>query len=154
MNKINKDNLIYVNCETTVKTTTTTTTTTESCGYPFYALNQLKAVQWKVKFNRALRILSQTTCKTIRHLRIQKKRKCGSHGQDLHWSNHKTRTVNINNLWHLKHTEMLTQTDPSCNFALTLVNMQSLKNKDTVLLDHLIEKKTDICIVTDMAYRK
>ena len=27
--------------------------------------------------------------------------------------------------------------------------MQSLKNKDTILLDHLIEKKTDICIVTD-----
>ena len=45
--------------------------------------------------------------------------------------------------------ETLTRTDPSCNFALALVNKQSLKNKDTILLDHLIEKKTDICIVTD-----
>ena len=28
------------------------------------------------------------------------------------------------------------------------MNTQSLKNKDAILLDHLIEMKTDICIVT------
>ena len=32
---------------------------------------------------------------------------------------------------------------------MTLVNTQSLKNKDTILLDHLIEIKTDICLVTE-----
>ena len=75
MNKINKNNLIYVNiqqsgviaCSSTVKTTTI-----ELYDYPFYALNQLKALQWKVNCNRAFRILPLTTCKTIRHLRIKK----------------------------------------------------------------------------------
>ena len=93
--------------------------------------------------------MPQTTCKTIRHLRMQKRRKCGSCGQGLQKSIQETRTVNIINLWHLKHTEVLTRTDPFCNFSLTLVNMQSLENKNTVLLDHLIGKKTAIYIVTE-----
>ena len=67
----------------------------------------------------------------------------------LHQCNDKFRTVNLNNLQHLKQIKVLTRADPSHNFALTLVNMQSLKNKDTILLDHLPEKKTNICIVTE-----
>ena len=67
----------------------------------------------------------------------------------MYRSNHKTRTVNLSNLWNLRHIEVLTRTDPSHNFTLTLVNIQSLKNKDTVLLNHLIEMKTDICIVME-----
>ena len=51
MNKINKNNLIYVNiqqpsvsaCSSTMKTTKTI----EPYGYPFYALNQLKALNGK-----------------------------------------------------------------------------------------------------------
>ena len=49
----------------------------------------------------------------------------------------------------MRHIEALTRTDPSHNFALTLVTKQALKNKDTILLHHLIEMKTDICIVTE-----
>ena len=67
----------------------------------------------------------------------------------MYWCSHKTRNVNLNNLQNLRHIDALTRTDPSCNFALTLVNTQSPKNKDTILLDHLIEMKTDIWIVTE-----
>ena len=49
----------------------------------------------------------------------------------------------------MKDIKVLTRTDPSHNFALTLVSIQSLKDKDTILLDHQIEKKKDICIMTE-----
>ena len=35
------------------------------------------------------------------------------------------------------------------NLGLTVINIQSIKNKHTNLLDHLVENKTDICIVTE-----
>ena len=126
MGRRNNNNLIYVNiqqpsgsgCSSTVKTTEIT----EPFDYPFYTPNQLKALKWRVKLNKTLRILPPTTCKVIRHLTIQRRRKCRSQGQGLYWCNHKTRTVNLNNQWNLRHIEALTRTDPSCNFALTLVN--------------------------------
>ena len=34
-------------------------------------------------------------------------------------------------------------------FRLTVINIWPIKNKDTNLLDHLVEKKIDICIVTE-----
>ena len=35
------------------------------------------------------------------------------------------------------------------NLGLSLINIQSIKNKHTKLLDNLVENKTDICIVTE-----
>ena len=132
-----------------MKKTTERTEITGPLDHPFYTLNQLKALKWRVESNRTLRILPPTTCKVIRHLRIQRRRKHRPCGLGLYRCNHKSRTVNLSNLWNLRHIEVLTRIDQSHNFALTLVNIQSLKNKDTVLLDHLIEMKTGICIVTE-----
>ena len=155
MGKRNNNNLIYVNIQqssgsgsSSIVKTTEITEITGSLD-PFYTLNQLKALKWRVKLNRTLTILPPTTCKVIRHLRIQRRKKCRSHGKDLYRCNNKTRTVSLSNLQNLRHIEALTRTDPSHNSALTLVNTQSLKNKDTIQLDHLIEMKTDICIVTE-----
>ena len=81
MGRINNNNLIYVNiqqpsgsdCSLTVKKTATI----EYYNYPFYSLHQLKALKWKVKSNRTLRIIPPTTCKVIRHLRIQIRKPMG-----------------------------------------------------------------------------
>ena len=35
------------------------------------------------------------------------------------------------------------------NLRLTVTNLQSIKNKDTNLLDHLVENRTKICIATE-----
>ena len=35
------------------------------------------------------------------------------------------------------------------NLRLTVTNLQSIKNKDTNLLDHLVDNRTDICIDMD-----
>ena len=35
--------------------------------------------------------------------------------------------------------------------GLTVINIWSIKNKNTNLLDHLVENTNDICIVTDLA---
>ena len=60
------------------------------------------------------------------------------------------RSVNINNTIQCK-VEGLINCDKELrkNLGLTVINIQSIKSKDTNLLDHLVENKTDICIVTE-----
>ena len=36
------------------------------------------------------------------------------------------------------------------NLRLTVINLWSIKNKDTNLLDHLVDNRTDICIAMEM----
>ena len=79
---------------------------TRPLDHPFYTLNQLKALKWRVESNRTLRILPATTCKVIRHLRIQRRRKHRPHGLGLYRCNHKTGTVNLSNLQNLRHIEV------------------------------------------------
>ena len=58
--------------------------------------------------------------------------------------------MNINNIIQCK-AKGLINCDKGLrkNLGLTVINIQSIKNKDTNLLDHLVENKTDICIVTE-----
>ena len=60
------------------------------------------------------------------------------------------RAVNINNLIQIKAKAMNNQGKELWeNLRLTVTNLQSIKNKDTNLLDHLVDNRTDICIGTE-----
>ena len=60
------------------------------------------------------------------------------------------RSPNIDNIVQFKGKGMITyDKDLWKNLRLTVINIWSIKNKDTNLLDHLVENKTDICIVTE-----
>ena len=62
----------------------------------------------------------------------------------------KKRSININNI-----IQCIPKCLTSCamelrkNLGLTVINTRSIKNKHTYLLDHLVENKTDLCIVTE-----
>ena len=60
------------------------------------------------------------------------------------------RSVNINNLSQIKAKAMNNHNKELWkNLRLTVTNLQSIKNKDTNLLDHLVENRIDICIATE-----
>ena len=89
---------------------------------------------------------------TIRKLKIQKRRKQGKKGgvkvhQAILASK---RSVNINNLIQFE-AKAMNNNDKKLwkNLRLTVTNLQSIKNKDTNLLDHLVDNRTDICIAME-----
>ena len=89
---------------------------------------------------------------TIRKLRIKKRRKGGKKGgvKEHEAILASKRSVNINNIIQIK-AKAMNNYDKELwkNLRLTATNLQSIKNKDTNLLDHLVEDRTDICIATE-----
>ena len=60
------------------------------------------------------------------------------------------RSVNSNNIIQCKAKGLINcDMELRKNLRLTVINIQSIQNKDTNLLDHLVENKTGICIVTE-----
>ena len=117
-----------------------------------YTLDQLWQIKEGVKQDRTLWIISPETVNTIRKLRIQKRRKRGKRGgAKVHQAIlARKRSVNINNIIQCKAKGLINcEKELRKNLGLTIINIQSIKNKDTNLLDHLVENKTDICIVTE-----
>ena len=117
-----------------------------------YTLDQLWQIKERVELDRTQSIISPETVNSIRKLRIQKRRKRASRGgvKVYHAKLARKRSVNINNIIQCKPKCLI-----SCykelrkNLGLTVINIWSIKNKDTNLLDHLVDNKTDICIVTE-----
>ena len=138
-----KNNLIQIQ--------TTITNNYSSVGNS-YTLDQLWQIKERVELDRTLLIISPETVNLIRKLRIHKRRYRGKRGGvKVHQANlARKRSVNVNNIIQCK-PKCLISCDKELrkNLGLTVINIQSIKNKDTNLLDHLVENKTDICIVTE-----
>ena len=89
---------------------------------------------------------------TIRKLRIWKRMEQGKKGGvKVHQAILAIkRSVNINNLIQIEAKAMNSHDEELWkNLRLTVTNLQSIKNKDTNLLDHLVDNRTDICIAMD-----
>ena len=138
-----KNNLIQIQ--------TATTNNYSSVGN-LYTLDQLWQIKERVELDRTLSIISTEIVNLIRKLRIQKRRNRGKRGGlKMHYPIlAKKRSININNIIQCI-PKCLTSCDMELrkNLGLTVINIPSIKNKHTNLMDHLVENKTDICIVTE-----
>ena len=138
-----KNNLIQIQ---------TTTTNNYSLVGNWYTLDQLWQIKERVEQDRTLSIISPEIVNWFRKLRIQKRRNGGKRGGlKMHYPiPAKKRSININNIIQCI-PKCLTSCDKELrkNLGLSLINIQSIKNKHTNLLDNLVENKTDICIVTE-----
>ena len=88
----------------------------------------------------------------IRKLSIQKRRSRGKRGGVKRHNPilARERSVNINNIIQCKPNSLTNcDNEHRKNLGLTVINIWSIKNKHTNLFDHLVENKTDICIVTE-----
>ena len=138
-----RNNLIYIQ---------TTNTNNYSSAGNSYTLDQLWQIKERVELDRTLSIISPETVNLIRKLRIQKRRNRGKRsGVEVHHAIiSRKRSVNINNIIQCKPKCVINcDKELRKNLGLTVINIWSIKNKDTNLLDHLVENKTDICTVTE-----
>ena len=113
-----------------------------------YIPSALHVIRQCFNHDRKLQILQPTTCKNIRHLRIHRRKTRGKRAGKSSPPPDKPSEVIRDTL-----TPIQLNKDAKFNrnkyISLVLSNIQSLHNKDTLLLDHLVEEKADLCIVTE-----
>ena len=110
----------------------------------------------KVENDNRYKLIEPETCITIRQLRLNK-HKCGKRGgtkkDRRHNHNHQNaRGINMVNLVQV-HTKPIIDQDQESNrikqLHLLLSNIQSMKNKELLLLEHLNNNRIDIAVVTE-----
>ena len=98
--------------------------------------------------------LEPKTCITIRQLKFNKHGhgKRGGTRKEVRHNHRTTRGINITNLVQV-HTKPIDDQDQGRNrtkqLHLLLSNIQSIKNKELLLLEHLNNKRINIAVVTE-----
>ena len=121
-----------------------------------YNKHQLYELSFKVVNDNRYKLIEPEICITIRQLRLNK-HKCGKRGgtrkDRVHNHNHKnTRGINRANLVQV-HIKPIIDQDQDGNgikqLHLLLSNIQSIKNKELLLLEHLNNNRIDIAVVKE-----
>ena len=107
-----------------------------------YTANKRKGIKLKVDHDRRHRILHTDTCMTIRQLRLNKRPR--RRGKPKGTQKRSTNLLNLR-LVPISTEPRQHQYQKCC--ILMLLNAQSIKNKDILVMDKVIESKTDICII-------
>ena len=120
-----------------------------------YNRDHLYGLMLKVENDNTYKLLEPETCITIRQLRLNKY-KCGKRGGTRKEMRHNCKTVreiNTANLV-LVHIKPRVDQDPgryrTKQLHLLLSNIQSIKSKELLLLEHLNNNKIDIAVITEM----
>ena len=119
-----------------------------------YNRDQLYELMLKVENDNRYRSLEPKTCIAIRQLRLSKHGhgKRGGTRKEVRHNHRTTRGINIANLVQV-HTKPIVDQDQGGNRAkqlhLLLSNIQSIKNKELLLLEHLNNNRIDIAVVTE-----
>ena len=113
-----------------------------------YAPTQLHQIGNTVKHDKKLHKLSPTTVKMIRHLRLHRRKLRGKRGGITKPIKDRPNGINKDNITDI-HITKNHAIQRSKHFTTLLINIQSIKCKDNLLLDKLITNKVDMCIVTE-----
>ena len=110
----------------------------------------------KVENDNRYKLLEPETCITIRQLRLNKHKhgkRGGTRKDGGHNHNHKNaRGINMANLVqvHIKPTvDQDQEGNRTKQLHLLLSNIQSMRNKELLLLEHLNNNRIDIAVVTE-----
>ena len=113
-----------------------------------YTSSTLHAIRLCVNLNRNLQILPPVICRRIRLLRIHRRRTRGKRAGKSSSPPDKPMGVISDNLTQISLIKEVRR-NRSKNVSLVVSNIQSLHNKDTLLLDHLLDVKADLCLATE-----
>ena len=113
-----------------------------------YSLGKLLQLREKVVHHNEYKIINSQACITIRKLRLNR-RPVRRGKKILPRTPVKQNRVNVNNLKLIKIQATFGKIACSKRFSMTLCNVQSLKNKQDVLVELLEENKTDILVCTE-----
>ena len=119
-----------------------------------YNRDQLYELRLNVESDNRYKSLEPETCITIRQLRLNKYR-CGKRGgtiKEVRHNHRTTRGINIANLVQVHIKTIVDQDQGSSRtkqFHLLLSNIQSITNKELMLLEQLNNNRIDIAVVTE-----
>lgn len=118
-----------------------------------YTSTELVRIGDNIQHDRRYHILDSAACVNIRELRLNKRRKRGKRaGQQRKQkqqlaSDRKEGKVNHNNLIQIQTTELPSQHENKVK--LLTINARSVKNKDELIKNHLIDDNVDICVISE-----
>ena len=113
-----------------------------------YTPVQLYGIGNMVKHDRRLHKLSPMTVKMIRHLQLNRRKLRGKRGGTTKSHKDQPKGINKDNIMTVQVMKNLI-IHRSKLLTTLLINIQSIKGKDSLLLDELITNKIDMCIVTE-----
>ena len=111
--------------------------------------DELKCIRDNVYHDQCYRILSGEACQSIRSLRINKRRKRGSKAGLKTKSTELCRSVNLSNLIKVYINSLPHNQADQKTIRLSIINVQSIKNKDLIPHHYICNNKIDLCILTD-----
>ena len=116
-------------------------------GY-VYTADTLRSIKGKVDHDRQFKIINPQTCNIIRKLRLNCKKT--RRGKRVKAQNiHQKRSVELENLITIQCKRESKIKRQDTNLHITLANVQSLKPKELLCLDHIVGNNTDLCILTE-----
>ena len=115
-----------------------------------YNADQLKYIKTMVDYDRRLKILDSKACVNIRKLRIsRKKNRRGRKIGNFKYCETRTRSVNFDNLIMIARIQESEITRFTKHIKFATLNAQSIKNKDQLIADYLLNEHIDVAIVTE-----
>ena len=114
-------------------------------------MDQLKYIKSSIDHDRKLRILDYKACVNIRKFRInRKKTRRGRKAGNAKYCESKTRSVNFDNLIPIARIQESKITRFTKQIKFMTLNAQSIKNKDQLIVDYLLNEHIDVAIITEM----
>ena len=111
-------------------------------------MDTLRSIKGKVDHDRQFKILNPQTCNIIRKLRLNHKKT--RRGKKVKAQNiHQKRSVELENLITIQCERESKIKRQDTNLYIMLANVQSLKPKELLCLDHIVGNNTDLCILTE-----
>ena len=118
-------------------------------GY-IYNVDQLKHIKNRVDHDRKLRILDYKACVNIRKFGInRKKTRRGRNVGNAKCYKSKPRSVNFDNLILIAWIQESKITKFTKQVKFMTLNVQSIKNKDQLIADYLLNEHINVAIITE-----
>ena len=112
-----------------------------------YILVELKCLRDNIYHDNHYRILPAYTCKEIIDLKIYKRRRQGCRAGVNSRKQQNPRYADLSNLSNIK---MSNKSDSNYSeVRIAMVTIQSVKNKDLGLHQHVCDTRTDLCVLTE-----
>ena len=109
---------------------------------------QLLQFRLSTLHNHALRKIHPKTVSMIRKLKIQKKRKLSPRDKNKNkWQ--RPISINFDLLIHINCHANEKVKQHRTNLKLMLLNAQSIRNKDTMICDYILDNKIDVTLITE-----
>ena len=115
-----------------------------------YTSEKLKHIRDNVHHDQCYRILTGKTCKSIRSLRINKRRKRGSKAGLKTKNTEPCSSVNLSNQIKVNINNLPCSQADQKTIRLSIINVQSIKNKDLILHHYICDNRMDLCILTEI----